>query len=391
MDFLQPLLFSLQATEPELTLLLPQLMQNPFFNQKDQSGSLGFTSSIAADNLLRNGHIRLGVRVDNLIYQLLSSHCCKGPGSRQADALMETAFKTTYNLPNSMMKFTRACENPPPLVTMGYTQETPLPALESSDGSDEEKEDFYNHRISSSSGISTMSPRDKSSSFISESGNADLPFPGTLTRNDELKNPLKRCSSTGRRDSYAGMSPFRGRGESRDSRDSIARSSISSSSSLKLFYEPNTWHVDLPHPEDTVIGSYGDNSYPILMWNPDLKVHFQIGSKLGTMSSTTANVSSDKTSLSLHILNTSGVTIAFSLRSYRQSLLFRSHIIYPSEGLHILHPGEELWKDVDVIRSKVEREEHLIIDLMVCSLGEERSWNIQRRYAVLKVFDRCDF
>ena len=286
-----------------------------------------------------------------------------------------------------MMKFIRACENPPPLVTMDYTQETPLPALELSDGSDEEKEDFFNRRISSSSGISTISPRDKSSSFIGES-NADLPFPGTLTRNDELKNPLKRYSSTARRDSYAGMSQLRGSGKSRDSRDS--RSSISSSSSLKLLHEPNTWHVDLLHPEDTVIGSYGDNSYPILMWNPDLKVHFQIGSKLGTMSSTTAYVSSDKTSLSLQILNTSDVTITFSIRSYRQSLLFRSHIIYPSKGLHILHPGEELWKDVDVIRSKVEREEHLIIDLMVCSLGEERSWNIQRRYAVLKYFDRYD-
>ena len=376
MDFVQPLLFSLQATEPELTILLPQLMQNPFFNQKDQSGSLGFTSSIAADNLLRNGHIRLGVRVDNLIYQLLSSHCCKGPGSRQADALMETAFKTTYNLPNSMMKFTRACENPPPLVTIGYKQETPLSALESSDGSDEEKEDFFNRRTSSSSGISTMSPRDKSS-FIGESENADLPFLSTLTRNDELKNPLKRYSSlSGRRFSYVGMS--QPRGMDTGSTD-FGYLTSSSSSTLKLIHEPDTWHVVLPHLEDTVIGSYGDNSYPILMWNPDLKVHFQIGSKLGTMSSTSAYVSSIKTSLSLHILNTSDVTIAFSIRSYRQSLLFRSHIIYPREGLHILHPGEELWKDVGIIRSKVEREEHLIIDLMVCSLGEERSWNIQRR------------
>ena len=121
MELIQPLLFSLQATESELPLLLPDLMKNPFFLP-----TTTLNLDVASKNVLSEGHIQIGVSIDKLISHLLSTHCCKSPGSKQAEALIETAFKTLYSPPSSMQRFQQASKNPPPLVPVGYSMEAPV-------------------------------------------------------------------------------------------------------------------------------------------------------------------------------------------------------------------------------------------------------------------------
>ena len=316
MELIQPLLFSLQATESELPLLLPDLMKNPFFYP-----TTTLNLDVASKNVLSDGHIQLGVSIDKLISHLLSTHCCKSPGSKQAEALIVTAFKTLYSPPSSMQRFQQASKNPPPLVPVGYSMEAPV-----------------------------------------------------------SKSPLRRIKSE-RKPSYAGIVVNRQKGVSR---------SIDLIDSPILNQEPSSWHVNLPRPKDILIASYGENKYPLLLWNSDLKINFQIGSDVSTMSTAPALLNSNQPSLRLHILNNRDVKVAFSIRAYRQSLMFRSHVIYPKEGLHILEPHQEFWKEADIVGSKVQHDEHFIIDLMVCTLDDEPSWNIQRRYGILKFSNKYE-
>ena len=377
MDLVQPLLFSLQATEENLTLLLPQLMQNPFFNP---------TQSFSSSDILSAGHIRLGVSVDTVIYNLLSSFCCKGPGSKQADALIATALKTAYTLPTGSLTFQYKCQNSPPLLPIGYIMSSAPVKEESEPESDSSEEDVTfsagltknpsQSSISSRSSGLGSSTRDRSSTAheypeIPGISVEDIPIPS-----------IRRCRSSsssagGRKHSTAGLFPWspialdNGR---RDSQDSCAS-----------ILGDNQWQVELDPPaKDMIVGGFSENSYSILMWNPKLQVQFEVGSE-ENMSRFTYCASSSKPIVSLYVLNDQEESIAFSVRAYRQSLMFRSHVIYPRVGLHILNSKEEFQQDFDVVGiENIKRDDHIIIDLMVCKLDGEPSWNLQRRYVILK-------
>ncbi len=369
MDLLQPLLFSLQATEEDLTLLLPQLMQNPFFNpSQKQYEFFGVEPSV----VLSGGYIRLGVKVDTVIYDLLSSFCTKGPGSKQADALINAGLKTTYNLPSSSQTFQFRCQNGPPLVANGYIID--VKDLGSS-GSEEE----LSHQDRMSPPLLTKLR--SSSSSITSSGIVDdfmeLPLPNNLVNN------LKRSASGSSRRTSVVDSPWIN-GNSHYRRKSSEISDISCTT--PILGGDNHWRVEIDSPtNDTIIGSHNENSYSILSWNPKFKIQFELGSQEDGMFTTTYCVDSNKPSVTFRVLNSGDEPIAFSIRAYRQSLMFRSHIIYPQNGLKDLDVQQEFSQDFDVVGSEgMQRDEHIIIDLLICKLHGEPSWNIQRRYIILK-------
>lgn len=404
MNILQPLLFSLQATEKDLHVLLPQLLQNPFFTPREDN----FTAAVA-DNFLQFGCIRLGVMVDQVIYKLLSTHCCKGPGSRQADMLIDTALKTVYTLPSAMERFIANSKNPPPLLFGSYN----IP--EHPDTSDEEESDVYDNNLSPVTNFLTVgsnNSRDQSkfshssgvfsntTSSTSNLAGEDFDRSPTAISEEEVVTRPRQLSG-GQTDHFpptrlrtSSLKQFGGKPERKGSIfqppplgsfDDIRRPSDQSSvASFKLLQDSSTWHASLPIPGDMIIGSYGDNTYPILMWNPNLNVVFKVGSHSG-LSSNTLIVDNSKDLVRLKVINTTGQKIAFSVRSHRQSLMYRSHVIFPKAGLHLLDPQQEWSIEVELMREgEGERDEYICIDLLVCQLNCTPSWNVHRRYAVLK-------
>lgn len=408
MNLLQPLLFSLQPKEEDLHVLLPQLLQNPFFTPKEEN----FTAAVA-DNFLQFGCIRLGVMVDQVIYKLLSTHCCKGPGARQADMLIETALKTLYTLPSAMERFIANSKNPPPLLNGSYNiPEEP----DISDEDDESSAAVFESSLTSlgtlqvpttnrdqskyshSSGVysNTTSSTSNLGDAISEDGDTIQQPPPVQTRPRQLSGgvtdhinargraeSLKHTGTGRRKDSIFQGPPFGAFDLSR--RTSSEASITSSTASLKVLQDSSVWHASLPSPGDMIIGSYGDDStYPILMWNPSLNVMFKVGGRSG-FSSGTLIVDNPKDLLKLKVINTTNQKIAFSIRSYRQSLMFRSHVISPKAGLHLLEPQQEWSLDVELMGAgEGETDEYICIDLLVCQLNCTPSWNVHRRYAVLK-------
>ena len=392
MDILQPILFSLQPTDAELPVLLPQLMQSPFFHQKEDN-TVGSMVCAQADVLLCNGNIRLGLVIDQIIYHLLSSFCCKGPGARQADALIETALKTTYSLPSGILRFQEACQNPPPLLPSGYTT---IKAPEKDEAefqeNGSEEEEMSNsvfldvqenqdkpQRISrSTSGISSTSSLNKECSLGDNLPKSPEALPPHLF-------PRNRAGSlqAGKRKDSVFDAPNLDDLHRRISGPDVFSSMSSTSSILQ---QSNTWHVSLPYPKDVVLGAFGDNTFPILMWNPDLQVKFQIGTQSLNMTTSVVEVDNSTKSIVLKVVNTTDHKIAFSIRSHRQSMMYRSHVIYPKEGLHLLEPQQEWIKEAEILHASKAKQgdEYICVDLFVGTLNSHPSWNLSRRYAVLK-------
>lgn len=415
MDLLQPLLFSLQATEESLSLLLPQLMKTPFFNSCSRNSDF-FT--IEPRYILSNAYIRLGVKVDSVIYELLSSFCSKGPGSKQADALISTALNAKYSLPTNLQIVQHKWQNSPPLVAYNIASTSLLDENVPDMSGSSSEEDLHhdtpeppspqstqelmipdsrsnrNKKTSSvSSGLgSSINPKDVCET-IPETPNPDSP---TFNNNGSPPFPIKRSSSQGssiherfpsfssRKDSIAGM-PIPSIAVNRK----VSDQSEASIASI-LGKENGSWRAEIDAPgNDMIIGSYGvDNTYSILMWNPKFKVEFELGSEEDGMCTSTYCVNAgtiNKPAVSLHIRNPYDHPIAFGIRAHRQALMFRSHVIYPREGLKDIDAHEEFWQEFDVVGTEgTKRNEHIIIDLLICKLHDEPSWNILRRYVILK-------
>lgn len=390
MDVLQPLLFSLQATQEEIPVLLPQLLQYPFFKPNHAtSHSDGWPASLSADHLLHCGHIRLGVSIDKEIYQLLKFHCCKGPGARQAEALIETACRTSYVLPNcnELLRLYDTLQNMPPLLSFDSGQMSTVE--ESIDESDvvfmsDSPVQFPQVDDSCLSTSPEMTSRSSSISKFQRSS-VELETADTSSSMDResgiypppSRNIMRTYSFKARKNSiYDPHPPFVKR-VSTDSDSSVASTSMSASD--------RHWHCSLPFPRDMIVGMYGDTTYPVLTWSEDLRVTFQMGTIGSGMRSTNIEIEPLQRTLKLRVQNNSQKRIAISVRAHRQSMPFKPHIIHPSEGLHMMETRAIWEKDFEVVRKVDSRDEHIAIDLLVCVFDEQESmWNIQRRYAVVK-------
>lgn len=391
MDILQPLLFSLQAVQEDIPVLLPQLLRYPFF-KPDHSTShrAGWPTSFSADYLLQCGHIRLGVSIDNEIYQLLKFHCCKGPGARQAEALIETACSTSYVLPtcNELLRLYESLENMPPLLLYenGQTQlveenrdEVEDVCIDSLTGGFSQPEDSC---LSSSP---ELTPRTSNASSKCKGPSLEFEMAETSSNTDQdsvlYSTPPYNITgnfSRDRKNSIYDQMPHSLKRDSIDSQSSVASTTMSA--------QDRQWHCSLPYPRDMIVGMYGDTTYPVLTWSEELRVTFQVGSSSTGMSATTVEVEPLQRTVhvKLRVHNDTQKRIAISIRAHRQSMSFKPHIIYPSEGLHLMEVLATWEKEFEIVRKENSRDEYIAIDLLVCVFGEERTWNVQRRYVVVK-------
>ena len=385
MKLLQPLLFSLQATEAELPIILPELLRNPFYKQKELgrqfAGQGGFFTSATADNFLSNGFFRLQVPIDQVIYELIQSHCCKGPGAVQAEALINSAFSVAqYASSGAMHHVTMAGENAPAFIPVGYASYS----REQTSKQDEERDDLEklpeNFTKISQSSLASDSGCSSISDSLRKNSSVDLdPMEGAVY---QARHPaLNRCASLQpkRRVSVFERPPIP---YSRPLTPGLPMESSKYSAD-----STNTWQCSVQH--NMIVGEYGDNSYSLLTWNTDLKLEVQLtGSQAHgshVLDSSPAVIDSRQPVLTISIKNPTDHTVAFSIRASRQSKLFIPHIIYPNEGLHLLR-AEEVWeREMDVVQKDTDWDEHFIIDILVCAMeGAKPSWNVSRQYAVLR-------
>ena len=115
MTKIHPAIFNLQATEKNISQLLPQLLQDPFFfyqlgqesdysiNNSEDDYPLSSLTGCMHDEALANGHIRLALPVDTAIYVLIKSHCSKG--ARQAEEMINTSLNGNYVMSHNLTDF----------------------------------------------------------------------------------------------------------------------------------------------------------------------------------------------------------------------------------------------------------------------------------------------
>lgn len=371
MNLLQPLLFSLQASsEKEFPIILPELLANPFFKQRETNYP-GYSS----DYMLGNGYFRLQIPIDYIIEELLQSHSCKGPGAAQAEVLIDGALSVNkYTSTQGTMQYVRMLyENAPPFV--GYNIESRERSYSAHATLNEELEDQVDElrstkkvsksSLNSDSGCSSQ----RSSSVDFEGMHMDPP-----TRHPHVNRLASLPAVTGRRISVVEPPP-------------ISARSPSPADFGKFMPDMTKWRCSVQ--DNMVIGMYGrDNSYSLLTWDPNLKTKILLSSVAQPSSSTPSSpvvIESKHPILTFYIKNTTDNSLAFSIRANRQSKMFTSHIIYPKEGLHVLAPGEEWTRGMDVVQKDAERDEYFVIDILLCAMEvDNSSWNISRQYAVMK-------
>lgn len=427
MSKVQPALFSLQATEREIPQLLPQLLQIPLFAQSEHdslisSWDMGAYSMISSDSYLQEGRIRLCLPVDTAIYHLLRSHSAKG--AKQAEELINTALASSYSpvhsqvvppqMPPMIFRFSLSKSNQ--RSTRSYfVPVNGFPYCDLPEGDEDNVATNAGRSLlfanTSSSSVSTTDysttksePSNSVGSMFSTSTSSSSIQ--NLQENSEKNTSTPIASSDGTEESKALTSPtaqprrkmpqhqMRTRKTSHILNRPRAGSSGSDISDIeygiterRLIPDEKTWNTSIVD-NNMIVAQYGDSLYPMLMWNPLLKLDFRLCTSIGILSGTVTGIDPKKPVVSLKVVNNSLKQIAFSIRCYRQSTIFKSHVVYPKSGLHIM-AHDQCWEDnVEFYPKNPEKNELFVIDLFLCTLDERPSWNVIRKYAIMKAQKR---
>ena len=403
--------------------LLPQVMQYPFFSitDKDDSSS-GWSRSFdedpfdfQLDDFLSSGHVRLGLPIDTAIYALLRSHSAKG--AKQAEALISTANNYNYNPAHSHVV---ASHMPPVICRSSLNHKSPSlrnghhhkslvrscqgghvakPQSQDQEGVVVQRDDHVtlknqdsNSSISgrserSTSGVSLFSsPSTTSSSSlpnIDEDGNTPTTTP-TETASPSSIPKLRKQNK--RKDSLAHLH----RPPSSGSELSMDDYPHSQQNDRKLIPDHKLWHTSILD-NSVIVSQYGDSTYPLLMWDPRFKVEFRLSSSLGLITGIVTGIDPEKSTVTMKVTNTTGRKVGFAIRAHRQTTVFKPYIIFPGKGLCTLGVGESdrVWEDnVEFYPTDSGKNESFVIDLFVCTLDGNPSWNVQRKYAIMKAQKR---
>lgn len=146
------------------------------------------------------------------------------------------------------------------------------------------------------------------------------------------------------------------------------------------------WHVYSPDPKDLIIATYGDNAYPLLMWDPTFKVEFKLSSSLGILSGSVVALEPSKPTVTVKVKNPTALEVGFSVRAYRQTALHKMHVVHPTHGLHKMGPFGHWEDNADFMSSEVQ--EFFVLDLFICTLTGTPMWNVMRKYAVMKAVNK---
>ena len=135
-----------------------------------------------------------------------------------------------------------------------------------------------------------------------------------------------------------------------------------------------------------MIAAHGDNAYPLLMWDPTLKVEFKLSSSLGILSGSVVAIEPSKPTVTIKVKNSTAMEVGFSVRAYRQTAVQKVHVVYPAQGLHKLDPYGHWEDNADFMSS--ENQEFFVLELFVCTQMGTPAWNVMRKYAVMKAVKR---
>lgn len=440
MSKVQPAMFNLQASEKEMVQMIPQMLQVPFFFQvQDQQPNLmeddlddSFLTVRNTDEALANGNIRLAIPVDTAIYALLRSHCAKG--ARQAEELINTAMNNNYipqqtitTMPpifkfqsNRSKRYQSTSMNGSMLhagrnqtkgeakhisssslsaessLSMGTTTTTSFSSLPRSDISDTNLASRKNSdEVTSSSTthtpLSSIRPHPSmevaSSRTVTESPEFPVrkiesieeevePSTPTLhpTLMKSLSNPRSRKTSTVTQPALQ-----RPRGDSTGSDVSIS----------EYWFVPgsHSWNTSIIN-NNTIIAQYGNTLYDLIWWDPAFKIDFRLSSSVGLLSGTVTGIDPSRPEVTLKVFNNSPKQVGFSIRSHRQSSAYSSHVVYPNKGLEILEPYKSWEDNVEFHPSSPSSLEMFVIDLFFCTMDAKPSWNVVRKYAIMKAHKR---
>ena len=406
--------------------LLPQMMQYPFFGYVDKDDlTSGWkvrenrgTASFELDEYLLEGHIRLGLPIDTAIYALLRSHSAKG--AKQAEAVISTAMNYNYNPVHSQVVTPHIppviCHSSlnhkrstPPLKNGYHKPEkstgdkgevfvTPTPDCEQNGSTSPHlqvdlsalKNQSSNSSIysgkseRSTSGVSVFSsPSTTTSTSSLPNIDEDGDTPATPTENASPSSSRKRHGPTKRKDSLAHLH----RPPSTDSEVSLDEYNYpTSSADRKLIPGHKLWNTSTLD-NNVIVSQFGETTYPLLMWDPRLKVDFRLSSSIGLITGIVTGIDPEKSTVTMKVTNTTGKKIGIAIRAHRQTTVFKSNVIFPSSGLYTIGTGESerVWEDnVEFYPKDAGKNESFIIDLFVCTLDGNPSWNVQRKYAIMK-------
>lgn len=445
MSKLQPILFGLQATEKETAQLLPQLMQVPFFEQVDTDdrfwGWSPYGEVLSPEDFLAYGHIRLGLPIDTAIYHLLNRHCAKG--ARQAEEVIQTSQTIEYvktlgnnHVPALICSASVLSSPSPPLTERFAIKRFMFEHFDTNKDEEVQLSRGLNKRqISGDSGVmcveSTTAEGDlnsfkslqvprfntrhsqlgrdiSNSSLQSNESRSDYHLSQKSTSSSSLPfSPLSSTSSLpmvhsrsvdmgGVRNGTQQAAPLpalnahRRRKTSqiyRPSVTSISGSEISddgtSSVSGRLIFDRNVWNTTIMD-NNMIVAMFGDTTYPLLIWNPKLKMDFEISSSMG-LSGMTVAVDQNNPILNIRLHNPTPHRVAFSIRAYRQTCVHNSHIIYPVHGLHVLEQAQCWEENADIHQDSSDNNEYVVVELFFAALEASKpSWNVLRKYAVMK-------
>ena len=410
-------------------------MQVPFFEQVETEHDRAWIWSgqgLVPEDFLACGHIRLGLPIDVAIYHLLRRHCAKG--ARQAEAIIQLSQTVDYMknlgtnlLPALICSATVLSSPSPPLhdkftfaVTAGdeINEETinsrpkgqkvskdsgvvgdnvtdsnyHLQPPKSPTHSNRNGLQKYLHDVSGSSLVSCSNSQNSCSNLVSPlSSTSSLPMVHSMSVDTGGEKMMKAIAetSTQSRDSLSPLPPGQRRRKaslyrpsSVSSETSDDRVSISSFSS-RLLFDRNQWNTTVLD-NNTIVGMFGDTTYPMLTWNPKLRLDFEVSSQIGPPGMVVA-VDPEKPVLNIQLHNPTPYRMGFSIRAHRQTSVYSSHVIYPQSGLHMLEK-EQCWEEnADIHQDSLDKNEYVIVELFFATLESSMpSWNILRKYAVMK-------
>lgn len=377
------------------------------------------------DEALATGKLRLGIPVDGAIYTLLHSHCAKGP--RQAEEVINMAMKDAYTPAQHhnhltmppIIKFNanprlRHPSNPNTglngsnlLVTnlasanivsssslseesslsLGATSFSSLPRSDFSDtnlGSRKNSDEVP----SSSRPISAMEKAQQSTDASSSSQTSSHRRIDSIEEGPELTMPKKihhaplaKSLSNRSRKTSTVIQP--------STRRSRGDSVVSESSLSETYYMPGAhlWNTSIID-NNTIVAQYGSTPYELIWWDPGFKMDFRLSSSVGLISGTVTGIDPSKPEVTLKVFNSSAKQVGFAIRSHRQSTAFSSHVVYPNKGLEILEPYKSWEDNVEFHSSNPTDVEMFVIDLFFCTMDAKPSWNVHRKYAIMKAHKR---
>lgn len=424
MTKVQPALFNLQASDKEMPQLIPQMLQHSFFYQTPHSASSimsdddddSFIEIGKQDEVLANGWIRLALPVDTAIYVLLRSHCAKG--ARQAEELINTIQMDNYTPAHNLI----ALPVMPPIIKFHSTPHPNGQHLVVKDSKDTSRNKISCSSSLSTEGASTVSSKysigtygTTSSSSLTRSDTSDSNLPlrsdsfdekNAFTDQSSLENlSVRTLRQQAIDEEGAGTPPEKPRLEKTKSRggrkhsvyqqpsymsrsrgDSTG-SDTSSSAESRLIPSVNHWRTKILE-NHTIIAQYGSMNYPLVWWEPSFKIDFRLSTSVGLLSGMVMGIDSSKPEVTLKVFNNTAKQVGFAIRSYRQSTVFKSHVVYPKQGLEMLGPYKSWEDNVEFYPNDPNTTEMFTIDLFFCTMDTKPVWNVIRKYAIMKAHKR---